>query len=153
MDVDGAGAGDSDDDDSSSDDSRKGDEDSDFSYESSPDERSSPEPEQYEPLDPELDAVLPKIVYLRPAVPDDLRWHCPIEPCRFRVNLMRLTDDERQHVAHEMVEQERDRSWSVKQDYYLDALMLIVEVHYREHLEDLDIHINEKVCILIDAYS
>lgn len=128
------------------------DEDSDFSYISSPSEESENDDTVHRPvfIDPVLMKTIPRHCLVEPLLRDDFKWKCPIRPCPFGVDLMNLTDDNIPYLTKEMLAVETsDGTRSLNQKFLHDGFRSIVEAHYLGHLTALDIKI-ESVCVPVD---
>ncbi|KAI0308209.1 hypothetical protein B0F90DRAFT_1813513 [Multifurca ochricompacta] len=102
------------------------------------------------PLDPSLSALIPSEMFVVPALPADLIWHCPVGggTCSYTINLCALSEDNlrliQNCVSHEDVVHLQRKNWKSNHERTFMTFYEMVNAHWGDHLKELDIkHIRQ----------
>ena len=106
----------------------------------------SPEPlpfeEEYfsgEDIDQDILHSIPELLFVRPSIPRNFEWDCPIEPCTYEISLRLLTDENVKEMSEDDKLYLRRKQWRLEDERFQDLFYDMIERHYYKHLNDLDI--------------
>lgn len=98
----------------------------------------------FTPLSPDLVSRIPIQLRQRPELPlHGFTWYCPVKACRYEINLLSLTDDQRDSMPVEAVDFMTTPGWSLDQVQVQKLLLDLIEYHYSWHLDEEGVEILE----------
>jgi len=85
--------------------------------------------------DPYVATRVPMAFRFVPRIPDDFRWWCEIEGCRYKIDLLDLTNENLAMVDGKTAAKLRLQDWSLSDPWVRLAFKVMVEDHRAKHLE------------------
>ncbi|KAF8165533.1 hypothetical protein B0H34DRAFT_689485 [Crassisporium funariophilum] len=102
-----------------------------FQYDSDFSEESSAESWSSEPTSPSI--PVPDFCFQAPEIPNGrFVWHCP--GCRHKIDLLKMSSDNMDHLPDDTVRILGGKSWKVKDEPIQRLLRQMVSNHYKTHL-------------------
>jgi hypothetical protein len=69
----------------------------------------------------------------------DFKWECPLKECTYIIDLLHLSNENREELDDDIVEKLRSKTWSIFDRGPGTVFLDMVDHHYREHLTKLGV--------------